>query len=178
MVAAPAIPDGLGKCAPMMSASARFTVPAASPFTRAICSGSVALSLRVRLLSIPQAMQAPTMASEPTPSPLGPPCHESRTAPVSIAAAPAIRRLSTFSRKITQAIAIVARPSTLSKSDAEDAGVFARPSIKRSGPRTPPETTTRASQGSSCIRSDASADGGPMLRRRRCRRVRPAPEPR
>jgi len=37
----------------------------------AICTGSAALSLRVRLLSTPQARQAPAIAAVPQPNPLG-----------------------------------------------------------------------------------------------------------
>jgi N-acyl-D-aspartate/D-glutamate deacylase len=45
--------------------SAKLNGPAVRPFNRTICKGSLSDTLRVRLLSRPQAMQAPTMASGP-----------------------------------------------------------------------------------------------------------------
>jgi len=65
----------------------------------AICTGSEPLSLRVRLLSIPQARQAAAMKAAPGPTPAGPPCQDRTTAPARMAEAPASRRRSTFSRK-------------------------------------------------------------------------------
>ena len=124
----------------------------------AICSGSAALSLRVRLLSIPQETQARTISRLPqlsSPAPAAP-GHESTTAPARIAIAPKKIRVSTFSRKTSQAIAIVARPSVLSRRAPVEAGVRVRPHMSRAGPRMPPNSTIAASQGRSRARSGAS----------------------
>src|SRR3546814_3316997 len=105
-----------GSDAPSISASTRLTVPAATPFIIAICTGSALLSLRVRLLSMPQARHAPAIAKIPAPPPFGPPPRQdNKSAPPRIAAAPTNSRLSTFSRKTSQAIASVARPSRRSE---------------------------------------------------------------
>src|SRR3546814_6069152 len=107
-----------GSDAPSISASTSLTVPAATPFIIAICTGSALLSLRVRLLSMPQARHAPAIAKIPAPPPFGPPPRQdNKSAPPRIAAAPTNSRLSTFSRKTSQAIASVARPSRLSSSE-------------------------------------------------------------
>ena len=66
-------------------ARARLTAPATRPLTSAICTGSAAESLRVRLLSMPQARQAPAISKRrrdrgrPRP-----PCQDSSTAPARI----------------------------------------------------------------------------------------------
>jgi len=49
--------------APSENASTRFTTPADIPFTEAIQVASGSDTLRVRLLSIPQARQAPSTAT-------------------------------------------------------------------------------------------------------------------
>src|SRR5215813_5686680 len=96
----------------------------------AICNGSAELSLRLRLLSIPQETQARTISTLPQLN-CGPVAaasgQESTTAPARIAIAPKKMRRSTFSRNTTQAIAIVARPSVLSKRAPVEAGVSVRP---------------------------------------------------
>ncbi len=144
----------------------------------AICRGSAPLILRVRLLSIPQARQAPATSRPPheTP-PIRPPFQVRTAAPVRIAKAPSSRRRSTFSRNTSQAMAMVARPSRLSSSAAVEAGVTARPSISRTGPTTPPATTAPASHGRSPVRKGAWV-ALPRHRRARTRPPSPTPEPR
>src|SRR3546814_2641410 len=81
---------------------------------------------------MPQARHAPAIAKIPAPPPFGPPPRQdNKSAPPRIAAAPTNSRLSTFSRKTSQAIASVARPSRLSSSETVEAGVVARPAISR-----------------------------------------------
>src|SRR3546814_6039226 len=67
---------------------------------------------------MPQARHAPAIAKIPAPPPFGPPPRQdNKSAPPRIAAAPTNSRLSPFSRKTSQAIASVARPSRLSSSE-------------------------------------------------------------
>src|SRR3546814_3743570 len=68
-----------------------------------------------------------------------------------MASAPSSRRRSTFSLNTAQAIAIVASPSRLSSSAADEAGVETSPSISRTGPATPPERMTSSIHGQSPI---------------------------
>src|SRR3546814_17059789 len=71
-------------------------------------------SLRVRLLSMPQARHAPAIAKIPAPPPFGPPPRQdNKSEPPRIAAAPTNSRLSTFSRKTSQAKDSDARPSRI-----------------------------------------------------------------
>ena len=84
------------------------------------------------------------------------PCQESTTAPARIAAAPSRSLRSTFSRKTTHAIAMVASPSRFNSSEPDAAEVRASPSNRNSGPMTPPKITTAISQSISARRSGAS----------------------
>jgi hypothetical protein len=62
--------DGRRQRGPMPEDKAEVEAPpAASPLSMAICTGLAALILRIRLLSAPQARQAPVMASAPQPTP-------------------------------------------------------------------------------------------------------------
>lgn len=74
-----------------------------------------------------------------------------------------------------QAMPIVASPSRLSSSAADEAGVVVRPSMSSSGPVTPPANTTNAIEPQSSPPSGASA-------RERSRSAqtsaRPRPDPR
>ena len=170
-----------GNGAPRASASAKLTVPAANPLIIAICRGSAALSLRVRLLlSMPQDTQARTITALPqlsreSASAAG---QERRITPARIAIAPAKMRRSTFSRKTSQAIAIVARPSVLSGKEPAAAGVSVNPHISSAGPRTPPNRTIAASQGKSRPRNGASDRPRPRERPPTITNARPVPEPR
>src|SRR5262249_7015702 len=142
---------------------------------------SAALSLRVRLLSIPHDIQARTISRLPqlsgAPAPAGS-GQESTTAPARIAIAPKKIRRSTFSRKTSQAIAMVARPSVLSKRAPVEAGVSVRPDMSRAGPRKPPDSTMEPSQGRSPARSGASERPRPSQRPPVATSARPAPDPR
>ena len=119
------------------------------------------------ILSIPQARQAPATSSEPLSSASPRPCQDRTTAPARMAIAPANRRASRFSRKTSQAIAMVARPSRLSSSEALAAPVAFRPVISSKGPSNPPKNTTAASHGRSARRRGASGGGRPTARRPR-----------
>src|SRR3546814_13280653 len=133
-----------GSDAPSISASTRLTVPAATPFIIAICTGSALLSLRVRLLSMPQARHALAIAKIPAPPPFGPPPRQdNKSAPPSIAAAQTNRRMSTFSRKTNQAIASDATHSRLRSSHTDEAGVYDSPATHTRGPNPPPRPPTR-----------------------------------
>ncbi len=63
LVAASTSASTEGTVDPRESAKARFTDPAARPFIDAIHVASARETLRVRLLSMPHAKQAPSMAS-------------------------------------------------------------------------------------------------------------------
>src|SRR5215208_1813307 len=140
----------------MRKPSKRLIGPATSPFTAAISTGSAPDILRVRLLSMPQHRQAAAIARLPQ-SAVGSPRPDSTTAPTRIAIAPVETRLSTFSRNTTQAMAMVARLSRFSRSEAADAVVWLRPSIRNTGPRMPPNTTAPISQGRLPRSREASA---------------------
>jgi hypothetical protein len=55
-----------GMVAPSKRARIRLNGPAINPFSSTICKGSASETLRVKLLSRPQATQAPTIASGPS----------------------------------------------------------------------------------------------------------------
>ena len=167
-----------GMAAPLSTASPAFTVPAARPLIIAVSTGSAEDNFRVRLLSMPQARQAAAISTAPVSTSMPRPRQERIAAPPRIAKAPSNSRRSTFSRKTSQAMPIVKRPSRLSSSEPEAASVRARPSISKSGPKTPPNTTTAASQGRSPARSGASGAGMPRAARPKCTAASPIPAPR
>src|SRR5258708_2298683 len=106
----------------------------------AIWTGSLSETLRVRLLSMAQARQAPAIASGPRRSARDRlACQESTTAPAAIAAMPRAIRRSKFSRKTNQATRTVATDSRLSKSEVEAALLRDKPIINRTGPTTRPQ---------------------------------------
>ena len=116
-------------------------------------------------MSIPHDTQARTINTLPQLSrgPAAASGQESRSAPARIAIAPKKMRRSTFSRNTTYAIAIVARPSVLSKRAPVEAGASVRPHI---------------SQARSRARSGASERPRPSKRPPVTTIARPAPEPR
>src|SRR3982750_3217393 len=95
---APSITESPGKVLPCANERIRFTLPATRPLMRAICTGSAADSLRVKLLSMPQARHAPAIAKAPQPKLNSPPSpdQDSKTAPAKIANAPNSKRRSTI----------------------------------------------------------------------------------
>src|SRR5205823_1010020 len=124
-------------------------------------------------------MQARTISTLPQLScglVLPPSGQESSIAPKRIAIAPRKMRRSTFSRKISQAIAIVASPSVLSSRAPLDAGVSVRPDMSSAGPRMPPNSTIAPSQGRSLARSGASGRTTPIERPAAVASARPIPE--
>ena len=110
-----------------------FTKPATSPFHIAICDGSLPEIFRVRLLSIPQQRHAAAISIGPLEMENPSWGSESRMPPKRIKANPAPTRLSTFSLKMTHAIAAVATASRLSNREAALAGVLSSPNSKRTG---------------------------------------------
>jgi short chain dehydrogenase len=108
----------------------------AGPLSMAICTGSAEESLRVRLLSMPQDIQAAAISTAPQ-SREALPSHDSSAAPARMANAPSSNLLSTFSRKSSHAMPIVAKPSRLSSNEAPAASVRANPNIRNKGPRMP-----------------------------------------
>ena len=121
---------------PAASASTRLTAPATRPLIMAICTGSAADSLRVRLLSMPQARQAPAMSKAPQSRPTPPPCQDSsdragEDGERAQQAGGGRRSRGTPARRC----AMVARPSRLSSSEAAGGRrCAARPSISSTGP--------------------------------------------
>src|SRR5450830_32321 len=163
-----------GKCAPASSASKRLVAPAARPLTAAIQVASLSETLRVRLLSRPQARQAPNTAS------VGQSCSGlvrsgqlRTTAPTTMASMPTAMRLSTFYLNANQASKAVNTPSALSSRDADADGMPVSPTISNTGASTPPQAMAPANHNRS---ARASVTPGARLRRRY--RLRPRPEPR
>jgi hypothetical protein len=146
------------------------------PLTAAICTGSLPESVRVRLLSIAQARQAPAMARAPQAKPT--PLHDSTTPPATIATAPTKMRRSTLSRKTVHAMTRVSTLSRLSSSAADAAGVAASPVISSTGPTAPPANTTSANRGRSRRASGASAAAPPRAARKAANSASPTPDAR
>ena len=121
-------------------------------------------------------MQAPAIANGPSiPASVGVPDHDSTTAPTIMQIMPATMRRSKFSWNTNHARSAVATPSSVRRSDAAEASVLARPSIKRSGPTMPPKTIAPVSHGQSRRASGASVPEA--TRTRVTLRRRPAPTP-
>ena len=179
MIVTPSATLAWGNFAPMAKARPMLTKPAVRPFHIAICDGSLPEILRVRLLSIPQARQAAAMRSAlpemAIPSSGG---SESKMPPRMMSMKPVPTRMSTFSRKISHAIAAVATASRLSKRDAVLAWVLNSPNRRRVGPTTPPARVAPASHGRSAREREVSVrfvrDSARTVRKT----ARPIPDPR
>jgi len=153
--------------------------PAASPLRLAICIGSPADTIRVRLLSIAQARQAPaTSSADPSSTILAAGFHARIIAPIAIDIMPIAIRVLTCSRNNDQARSAVKTPSRLSRSEDWTAVPAARPYVSSTGPMTPPKTMAPASQRRSSRLSGASGTERPRKRCPTRQRPRPAPEPR
>src|SRR5450759_1318149 len=152
----------------------RLTEPDTRPFTEAIQVASVSDILRVRLLSTPQAKQAPRTASVGhSPANRASPGQLRTTAPATMAPMPSAMRRSKFSLKTNHASSAVNKASALSRSEAPDAGMPVSPIISSTGPTIPPAKIAPANQDSS-FRGRRTA--GASIRRRYS--VSPTPEPR
>ena len=156
----------------------RFALPAARPLISAMTTGSADESFRVRLLSMPHARHAAAISKPPPSIRIPCPCQESTTAPARIEAAPSRSLRSTFSRKTTHAMAMVASPSRFNNSEPDAAEVRASPSIRNSGPMTPPNMTIAISHGISARRSGASEARMPSTDRPAWPIANPMPAPR
>src|SRR5665647_64621 len=139
-----------GQVAPKANAKARLTEPATSPLTEAIHVASGDDTCRVRLLSTPQAKQAPSTANVGhNPSKIISPGQLKITAPATIAVIPkAIRQLK-FSLKKNHASRAVNTLSAFNNNDALDAGIPVSPSISNTGPKIPPVNIAPANHGTS-----------------------------
>ena len=127
-----------------------FVHPATSPLLPAMKSASDAETLRVRLLSMAQAKQAPTKASGPTnEAEEGPVGHANTSPPMTINNMPTTIRRSVLSRNTTHASTAVSTDSRFKNNDAVEAAVCASPTISNSGPNTPPKAMAPKSQGHS-----------------------------
>ena len=142
----------LGIFAPNKSPKPIFTQPATRPLLPAMKSASDAETLRVRLLSMAHAKQAPTKASGPRneaeEAPLG---HAKTSPPTTINSMPVTIRRSVLSRNTNHASTAVSTDSRFKNKDAVEAVVCARPTIRRSGPSTPPKAIAPKSQGHSWL---------------------------
>ena len=168
-----------GQIAPRKSAIAVLTLPAASPLSIAICTGSPAETFCVRLLSIAQQRHAAATAAGPTNPPHDRrPSQESTMPPATMASIPRAMRRSKFSRNTDHAMSAVNTPSRLSRRDAPDAGVRVRPIMSSNGPSTPPTPIAPTSHGTSRRASAVSRTA--FIERRPSAQTRssPAPEPR
>ena len=163
-----------GSAAPIDSAMSRLIEPATRPFTIAIQLASDKDTFRVRLLSMPQAKQAPRIASDgQSASNRASPGQDKITAPATIASIPKAICRSKFSLNANQASKAVNTPSMLSSNAVADAVLPFSPIINSTGPTTPPDAIAPANQ----IRSDAARVTGAALMA--CRyKLSPIPEPR
>lgn len=160
--------------APNEKAMIKLTVPDTRPFTEAIQVASVSDTLRVRLLSIPQAKQAPRTASiGHSPANCASPGQLKTTAPATIAPMPSAIRLSKFSLKTNQASSAVNTPSAFSRREAPDAGMPVNPIISSTGPTMPPARIAPANQRTSSL---GRRTAGACTTRRYS--VSPSPDPR
>src|SRR5664279_2367314 len=130
--------DAPGSFAPKASPKAVVTLPATNPLSIAICTGSPADTLRVRLLSTAQARHEPAMAIALHGTPTsGRPIQVRQMPPAAISPMPSAMHASKFSRKTNHASNAVSTPSKFNSKEAVEAGVFARPHISKTGPTTP-----------------------------------------
>ncbi len=170
----------LGSSPPIHNPRATFTGPATRPFNCTICSGSDNEILRVRLLSSPQAMHAPTIANGPTTlETVISPDHESTAAPATRQPMPNAIRRSKFSWKRNQAMSAVATPSRVRRSDAAAAAVRVSPTNRSTGAIIPPATIAPASHGISARPKPTSLalGGGRMEPPSRRSTATPTPAP-
>jgi hypothetical protein len=139
-----------GRLAPAQRPSATLNGPATSPFNSTIRNGSANDTLRVRLLSSPQAIQAPRIARGPRMfCRVGVPDQDRMAAPATRHIIPSSIRRSKFSWHKNHAIRAVAAPSNVRRSDAAAASVRASPHISSRGPATPPLAIAAPSHGTS-----------------------------
>ena len=160
--------------APNEKARIKLTVPDTKPFTEAIQVASVSDTLRVTLLSIPQAKQAPRIASVGhSPANRASPGQLKTTAPATMAPMPSAIFRSKFSLKANQASRAVNTPSAFSRSEAPDAGMPVSPIIRSTGATMPPAKIAPENQNSSF---EGSRTAEARIRWRYS--VSPTPEPR
>ena len=139
----------------------------------AIQEASASATLRVRLLSIAQAKQAPNTAraghrrSNSTALSSG---QARTTAPATIASMPITIRASKFSLNTNQASSAVNTASALSSSDTPEAGIAARPVNRSTGPSIPPVTIAPASHRQSFVEITTAGE-------ERKRRISHSPQP-
>ena len=139
-----------GNCAPNRKARAKLTPPAVNPFIEAIQVASAKDTLRVRLLSIPHARQAPkTARAGKAVENWASPGQLITIAPITMVIMPSATRGSKFSRNANHAKSAVNTPSAFSSKDAPDAGILVNPNIKRTGPTTPPANIAPRNQSHS-----------------------------
>lgn len=133
-----------------MNAKQRFTVPATIPLTEAIQAASTSDTLRVKLLSIPHAIQAPKIAIEGQALlKLALSGQLSTKVPTNIDSIPRAIRRSKLSLNTNHASRAVNTASALSKSEAPEAGMRKRPNIKSTGATTPPARIANPNQTAS-----------------------------
>src|SRR6516165_6654018 len=164
---AAALHAGGGQGAPSASASAMLVMPATRPLVPAMNSGSLAETLRVRLLSSAQHAQAPITDSAPMrlvrPVPVV--GHASTTPPATMSAMPSTMRRSAFSRNTIHARSAVSTASRFSSSEASAALVRVRPYISRTGPTTPPAMIAPRSHGRSAFERLAGSKPASRIKR-------------
>jgi hypothetical protein len=131
--------------------------PATNPLIMTIMAGSFPEITRVKLLSIPQQMQASMIRSEPGETPNDTRGSYVRMSPPMITAVIAtIARLPTCSLNTTPAIRAVHASSAFNRSDAFEAGTEVRPVMKRIGAMMLPVAIIPTSQGISPFLTGAS----------------------
>lgn len=163
-----------------MNPSTKEKLPAHSPLIITIVIGSLSEILQVKLLSIPQNMQAIIIPNAPQEKPHGAVgFKESNILPKVMSNMEDHTRLSADSLKTRIAIREVATLSKFKRSDAVAPGVAFKLNIKRIGASTPPDITAMASQGISLPLICASSIKSLYLKcRSNFRRAKPMPLPR
>lgn len=99
-------------------------IPAPKPLIKTISSGSFAETLRVKLLSSPQKMQAPMIPREPREKPHAPPLKDKMILARVINTKLNHTLRLMYSLRNNPAISAVATLSKLSNKEAVEAGVF------------------------------------------------------
>lgn len=141
--------DHAGSVAPDAHARPVLQAPASKPLTHATTIASFVDTFRVRLLSMAQQRQAPTMSKAPGESISPPGAQESKTPPATMATMPMTIWRSAFSLNTIQAMTAVNTPSTFRSNDAVAPDAWLRPHISKVGATTPPKTTAPSSHGTS-----------------------------
>ena len=149
------------------NASSNEKPPAPNPLIVTVASGSLADTLRVRLLSNPQSTHAPSTPTAPHEIPHAPPEFQVRMTLANIINVTAHHTRRPMASLNAQAAMIaVATPSKLSNNEAVAAGVARRLNMSTMGAATPPANKAPMTHRRSALLICASASVAWALTRR------------